>query len=482
MKKIILLLTLFTFALSSNAQIAAGSVAPNFTVTDINGTVHTLSTYLTAGKTVIMDVSATWCPPCWSYHNGKALENIHYAYGPSGSNEVVVLFVEGDSTTTLANLNGIGAATQGNWVAGTPYPIIDNAGIFSSYQCTYYPTIYRITPNGLVTEIGQLSAAAIRTNIGTALGTPLNGVLNLVKIESSPVFVSCTSTSAAPKVIIKNFGKAVTGVTPIVTVDLKENGIVIASKATSGSFGQFATKDLLFDAITFNPSSVYTFSVNNINGQPNFNTALSTNTIDVKFPASTELDIIVKVSTDNYPGEMSWKIKNSTGVVVGSFGPYTAGPGAGGAGGADANTVKTHNVTLPTANECYTVELIDSYGDGWSAGGMKVFNGATEVYSAFPSFLSLSENKDALRNVSLASNNFSKSSVSVYPNPSSGSLRIKADAIVTVELVDVLGKSVHTSKNVDNDTVLDLSMLNKGLYLVKITGENVSYTEKVILN
>jgi hypothetical protein len=72
--------------------------------------------------------------------------------------------------------------------------------------------------------------------------------------------------------------------------------------------------------------------------------------------------------------------------------------------------------------------------------------------------------------------------VSVYPNPSTGRLQIKADSVVSVELVDVLGKVVFTSKNVNNDTILDLSSLNKGIYLAKITGENINYTEKVVLN
>jgi hypothetical protein len=480
MKKITLFFALVFASFASNAQIAPGSVAPNFTVTDLNGNTHTLYDYTAAGKSVVLDISATWCGPCWNYHNTKALEDIYNAYGPAGSNEVVVLFVEGDGSTPVAALSGTGN-TQGNWVTGTSYPIIDSSTIASLYQIGYYPTVYRICPNNIVTEVGALSAINMRTNLNTNCGA-LAGVTGSVKIENTTLGL-CSSTGS-PTVKVKNYGKNVTGVTPIATVDLKQDGVVIASKATSGTFAQFSTKTLTFDPVTFNPSSVYTYEVNNVSGQPNFNPDFSNSNLALTFPSDTELEIEVRVYTDNYPGEISWRIKNSTGSVVASFGPYAGGTAAG---GPDANTTKIHNVTLPTSGECYTVELLDSYGVGWSLGstphGMEIFNGETSVWSVSTgNFGTLLANANALRTASLATNNFNKSSVSVYPNPSTGRLQIKADSVVSVELVDVLGKVVFTSKNVNNDTILDLSSLNKGIYLAKITGENINYTEKVVLN
>ncbi|MCZ8197682.1 MAG: T9SS type A sorting domain-containing protein [Flavobacterium sp.] len=477
MKKITLFFALVFASLASNAQIAPGSVAPNFTVTDIYGVTHTLYDYTAAGKTVIMDISATWCGPCWNYHNGHALEDMYSAYGPDGSDEIVVLFVEGDGSTPVSALSGTGN-TQGNWVAGTPYPIIDSATIANQYQITYFPTVFRICPNNIVTEVGSLSAVNLRNNLNTNC-VPLAGVVGSVAVNDNVTNLTCASSTASPTVKVKNYGKNVTGVTTIATVDLKENGTVISTKSTTGTFAQFATKTLTFDPVTFDPSAVYTYEVNNVNSQPNFNPDLSTASLDVNFPASSELDIIVNVFTDNYPTEMSWRIKNSTGTVVATGGPYV---GNANGGGADANTTKVHNVTLPSLNECYSVELVDSYGDGWTTGGMEIFNGNTSIWSISPSFTTLLVNTDVLRTGTLATDGFSKSSVSVYPNPSTGRLQIKADSAVSVELVDVLGKVVFTSKNVNNDTVLDLSSLNKGIYLAKITGENINYTEKVILN
>lgn len=144
-----------------NAQLPDGSTAPDFTATDLNGVSYNLYSILNSGKTVFIDISATWCGPCWSYHESHELRNLYNQYGPSGTNELMVFLVEGDASTTLADLNGTGPNTSGNWVAGTTYPILDNAAIADAYQIQYYPTIYKICPDKKTKELQSLTASQL---------------------------------------------------------------------------------------------------------------------------------------------------------------------------------------------------------------------------------------------------------------------------------------------------------------------------------
>ena len=62
MKKTLLLVTSLVLfgVMETKAQLADGSIAPDFTFTDMNGKVQNLYSYLNAGQSVVVDISATW--------------------------------------------------------------------------------------------------------------------------------------------------------------------------------------------------------------------------------------------------------------------------------------------------------------------------------------------------------------------------------------------------------------------------------------
>ena len=139
---------------TSWAQLPNGSIAPDFTLTDINGQSHNLYSYLNEGKTVILDFSATW----WSLlgpPSARHFEGPLQRFGPEGTDNLMVSSWSG-SSTGLNELNGIGGSTYGDWVTGTPYPILDGQAVYdlsNTYQVPGYPTWYTVCPSGILTHL-----------------------------------------------------------------------------------------------------------------------------------------------------------------------------------------------------------------------------------------------------------------------------------------------------------------------------------------
>ncbi len=253
----------------SFAQLSDGSIAPDFTATDINGTTYHLYDYLDQGKTVVLDVSATWCGPCWAYHNSGALEDLYTTYGPNGTNEMMVFYIEGDGATTLADLYGTGTNTQGNWVTGTPYPIIDNSGIANSYAIRYFPTIYMICPDRVVREVGQLTTAALYTaREECSVATQANdaGITHsMTALNGTPA--SCSGVTIRYRLC--NYGT-----TPLTsaTIELSDGTNILQTNNWTGSLQTYESTSLSFTSVAGTPGyNNVTVTVSNPNGQTDGN-------------------------------------------------------------------------------------------------------------------------------------------------------------------------------------------------------------------
>jgi hypothetical protein len=71
--------------------------------------------------------------------------------------------------------------------------------------------------------------------------------------------------------------------------------------------------------------------------------------------------------------------------------------------------------------------------------------------------------------------------ITVFPNPANDKISISSKlAITSVQLFDVTGKEVYSSGNSD-EVNLKASNLAKGIYLLKLSGENFSVNKKVVL-
>lgn len=171
--------------LTFGASAQIGAVAPDFTVTDLDGNSHHLYEYLDDGKVVILDVSAVWCGPCWSFHQGHYLEELYHDIGQGGTNQAVILFYEGDATTDNASLAGTGGNTQGDWLTGSSYPFINESPLtlnLNVYAPEGFPTVNIINPadKKIVADVwNYTSTASIKDLVDDyfLLSTEANGAL-----------------------------------------------------------------------------------------------------------------------------------------------------------------------------------------------------------------------------------------------------------------------------------------------------------------
>ncbi|MFT6782193.1 MAG: hypothetical protein ACJA1A_002126 [Saprospiraceae bacterium] len=153
------------FAFNANAQLPSGTSAPDWTATDLNGVQYDMSDMLASGKHVVLEFSAVWCAPCWSFHNTGTMETLYDTYGPNGTDQIRVFYIEADQSTNTACLYGpagCNGSTQGDWVTGHDFPFIDlmpgNANnMDNDYGVGYFPTVYAVSANGDngVYEVGQ---------------------------------------------------------------------------------------------------------------------------------------------------------------------------------------------------------------------------------------------------------------------------------------------------------------------------------------
>lgn len=90
-------------------------------------------------------------------------------------------------------------------------------------------------------------------------------------------------------------------------------------------------------------------------------------------------------------------------------------------------------------------------------------------------------------NCTLAVNYFEANDmIRIYPNPTNGMLNVRVNQFVgsvNIQVVDLNGRIVFATNATDFNVekTIDLSQLQKGIYVLKVSGEGLNYNEKIIL-
>ncbi len=326
----------------------------DFTSTDIDGVQHHLQSYLDAGKNVIVDLSATWCGPCWSLHQTGVFEDLYNNYGPAGTDELVVLWVEIDESTTLADIEGTGSNTQGDWTNGGdfPVPIINDGSISSSFSELYeglVPTVFMVCPSGMykdITDEAWTSASAVYSTISTCPDN--NNDMEMTNVSTTSPATGCAlGTEENVVVELTNIGlDAVTDV----EVSYSINGGTLVTETAPGPVPATGTYTYTFTQ-TEDLSAIGTYEIEaTVNWPEDTESANNTNT---GVAISGDSELTVDLTLDNYPGETSWDIvDNTTGGIIAESPVYENGG-------------SSHSQTFCIlSSSCYTFTIYDEYGDG----------------------------------------------------------------------------------------------------------------------
>lgn len=361
---------------NAHAQLPDYSVAPDFTTTDIDGNEVNLYDILDEGKSVILDVYATWCGPCWSYHTTHILEDVYQAYGPAGTDEIVVISVEADASTTVADILGTGGNTLGNWTDGITYPMIDDASIGSLYNVNAYPTFYFICPNRILTQNPRFGTAAEHYARLQDLHCQVPGGTNnagIISYDGYSEDLFCGTIDFDPSVRVQNLGSA--DITSA-NIELYNGGTLVGTTPFEGTLTPFDFADVTLPSFVSDITTDLVINISTVNTVADEDPA--NNQYNLSFEAT---DLVVEYEklnlnlvTDQYGCETYWEIINKdNGEVVASGGNPNATAGEQALGGScagaqpagtyESNATINETIFIPT-NGCYEFVMIDDYGDG----------------------------------------------------------------------------------------------------------------------
>jgi len=352
------------------------------------------------------------------------------------------------------------------------------AGTLVTRTYTYtIPAAYKSIP----AELGNFEIVAFvaegRQKIISGNGTvpTYTGLAtNDAKIKEVMEIAEQCVTSLQPKVEIQNNGQSNLTNLPITYVI---NGGTPQVFNWTGNLSSFDKTTVTL------PSVAYSLQANNnlnVSIPADDNATNNSGAITfVKAPETTTSNLTIQITLDQYGSETSWTLDNSAGETVASSPAYDDSAASGEYPQSDIN--------IDVPNDCYTFTILDSYGDGiagsFGIGSYSILSNDVVISGVEGGEFGSSDVRSFSVANPLNTSEFSRNSISIFPNPSNGIVTINTENILNITISDITGKVVFSKNNVTNNETINLSNLQTGVYFAKmVTETGVEETKKIILN
>lgn len=486
-----------------------GTFTP-FTATDMNGVTHDIQEYMERGKYVAVDFFCAWCGPCWSYHQSGILEELYERYGDGGTGEFVVLLVESELSNTAAQITHAESSgtssnhatfSQGDFTDGgrNPVPMIDATENLSSHVSLYegyVPSVYLLCPSGYAYDIydNEFFSAEAIYNLATS-SCPAENSVPQVNIN-------------APEVVEINqsarFTSSIFSITSDVAYEWTFEGGTPATATTS-------TANVVWNTLGEHTVSL---TVTNANGPRTVSTTI--NVVD----CSVGVDFPFVEDFENGIGCWTYSSKNS--VNSGALGIWEYNTNAHGFRFSSYSQASNYNQYLisPLLNHNGELDLsfryalyAPNYSERFKImystttnavnSLVEVPNTTTNVTSSSFQTFNCTVPADArylainycpasdryylvVDDIRVEANHENEPSsiegamggkIALFPNPTTGIVNIEAEGLNKVVVYDVTGRIMMS---VANESTIDISNLEAGVYFFSVETENGSAMKKLV--